>query len=113
LNPQLRLYESIPGDPPESTTIRDRTGKLGKAGLLGSVQPHGKEQSVDFRGGENTEDVLAGWTHDVADEKPDFVGSVRDPYYILEPGYALVREDGNERLTITVRNETRTVDGVA
>ena len=30
----------------------------------------------------------------------------------MEPGYQLVLEDGDERLTITVLNETKMVDGV-
>jgi hypothetical protein len=36
----------------------------------------------------------------------------RNPFFILEPGYTLVLEDGSERLTITVLPETRAVDGV-
>ena len=59
-----------------------------------------------------TEDVLAGWTTDFTAEKPDLVSSGRNPYFILEPGYVLVLEGGDERLTITVKNETNMVDGV-
>jgi hypothetical protein len=33
-------------------------------------------------------------------------------YFILEPGYALVLEDGKDTLTITVLDETKVVDGV-
>jgi hypothetical protein len=36
----------------------------------------------------------------------------RNPYFILEPGYTLVLEGGNERLVITVLDETLIVDGV-
>ncbi len=37
-----------------------------------------------------------------------------NPFFILEPGYQLVLEsdDGRNRLTITVLEETRTIDGV-
>ena len=34
------------------------------------------------------------------------------PYFILEPGYQLVLEGGQERLTITVLDEIKMVDGV-
>ena len=33
-------------------------------------------------------------------------------YFILEPGYKLIFEDGKDTLTITVLNETKVVDGV-
>src|SRR2546428_105994 len=36
----------------------------------------------------------------------------RNPYFILEPGYSLVLEGGNARLTITVLNEVKKIDGV-
>jgi uncharacterized membrane protein YkoI len=36
----------------------------------------------------------------------------RNPYFILEPGHVLVLEGGNEKLTITVLDETKVVDGV-
>jgi hypothetical protein len=36
----------------------------------------------------------------------------RNDYFILEPGYQLVLEGGNERLQITVLNETKTIGGV-
>ncbi len=35
-----------------------------------------------------------------------------NPYFVLEPGYVLVLEGGKEKLTITVLDETRIVDGV-
>ncbi len=57
-------------------------------------------------------DPLIGWSHDFASEKADLVASGRNPYFILEPGYVLILEDGKERLTITVKNETKKVDGV-
>jgi hypothetical protein len=58
------------------------------------------------------DDPLAGWKADFAAEKPDLVSSGRNPYFILEPGYALILEGGDERLVIAVTNETKTVDGV-
>src|SRR5262245_6810404 len=36
----------------------------------------------------------------------------RSPYFVLEPGYQLVLTDDSDRLTITVLEETKTVDGV-
>ena len=59
-----------------------------------------------------TEDVLAGWTWDFSAEKPDLVPTGRNPYFILEPGYRLVLENGRERMTVTVKDETKMVDGV-
>src|SRR5437870_6469096 len=54
----------------------------------------------------------ADWTSQFLTE-PDELASVgRNPYFILEPGYTLVLEGEGARLTITVLNETKTVDGV-
>jgi hypothetical protein len=36
----------------------------------------------------------------------------RNPYFILEPGYQLVLEEDDEKLQITVLDETKVVDGV-
>jgi hypothetical protein len=52
------------------------------------------------------------WTDQFAVEPNDFVSTGRNPYFVLEPGYQLVLEDGAERLVITVLNETREVNGV-
>ena len=52
------------------------------------------------------------WTADFATEKADLVSTGRNPYFILEPGYQLVLEGGKARLTITVLDETKKVDGV-
>ena len=60
----------------------------------------------------NTEEVFAGWTSDFSTEKPDLVSTGRNPYFILEPGYVLVLESGDERLVVTVKDETVNVDGV-
>ena len=52
------------------------------------------------------------WTNDFSAEKKDLTSTGRNPYFILETGYQLVLEDGNEVLTITVLNDTKLVDGV-
>jgi len=56
--------------------------------------------------------MQAGWTADFTAEKPDLVPTGKNPYFILEPGYVLVLEDGKARLTVTVKDETKMVDGV-
>lgn len=53
-----------------------------------------------------------GWTRDFHVEPAEFASTGRNPYFILEPGYVLVLQDGDEQLTITVLNETKTVDNV-
>ena len=40
---------------------------------------------------------LVGWTWDFSSEKPDLVSTGRNPYFILEPGYVLILEGGDER----------------
>lgn len=52
------------------------------------------------------------WTSDFHPDLDELVSTGRNPYFVLEPGYTLVLEAGNERLTITVLNETRTIDNV-
>jgi hypothetical protein len=52
------------------------------------------------------------WTSEFAVDKRELSATGRNTYFILEPGYRLVFEDGNERLVITVLAETRPVDGV-
>ncbi len=53
-----------------------------------------------------------GWTSDFKVDARDWTSTGRNPYFVLEPGYALVLENGGERLVITVLTDTRTVDGV-
>ena len=55
---------------------------------------------------------LEGWSSDFSAEKEALVSTGRNPYFILEPGYQLVLEGGNERLVISVLAETKMVDGV-
>jgi hypothetical protein len=52
------------------------------------------------------------WTRDFAVEPDELVSTGRNPYFVLEPGYASVLEAGNERLVVTVLAETRKIDGV-
>jgi hypothetical protein len=52
------------------------------------------------------------WVRDFSIDKNDLSSAGRNPYFILEPGYSLVLEQGRERLTITVLDETKLVDGV-
>ena len=61
------------------------------------------------RGQKQADDL---WTTDFSLDKADLVSTGRNPYFILEAGYALVLADGKERLVITVLNETKKVDGV-
>lgn len=52
------------------------------------------------------------WTSEFSVNKDDLASTGRNPFFILEAGYTLVLEGGNEKLVITVLNETFTVDGV-
>ncbi len=45
-------------------------------------------------------------------DKAKLVSRGSNPHFILEPGYTLALANGNERLVITVLDETRIVDGV-
>src|SRR5262245_37192053 len=49
------------------------------------------------------------WTADFDLDKKEFASSGRNPYFILEPGYELILEDRDNRLVITVLNETKMV----
>ena len=52
------------------------------------------------------------WTREFAIDPAEFSTQGRNPFFVLEPGYALELEDGTTRLVITVLAETRRVDGV-
>lgn len=52
------------------------------------------------------------FTSDFAADKDALVATGENPYFILKPGFQLVLEDGDERLVVTVLNETKKVDGV-
>ena len=53
-----------------------------------------------------------GWTREFHVEPGELASTGRNPYFILDPGYALVLEGGTTRLVITVLNETRRIDNV-
>lgn len=52
------------------------------------------------------------WVRDFPVDMRDLKSTGRNPYFVLEPGYAIVLEKGGERVVKTVLNETRMVDGV-
>jgi hypothetical protein len=62
--------------------------------------------------GADDRDELEGWSSDFSAEKEHLTSRGKNPYFILEPGYQLVLEGGNERLVVSVLNETKIVDGV-
>jgi hypothetical protein len=45
-------------------------------------------------------------------DKANLADTGKNTYFILQPGYRLIYEDGKDTLTITVLDETKTVDGV-
>lgn len=53
------------------------------------------------------------WQEEFGIEKCTLQTTGRNEYFILEPGYQLVLEGGDERLEITVLAETKMVNGVA
>jgi hypothetical protein len=56
--------------------------------------------------------VDPGWTSDFKVEASDWTSTGRNPYFVLEPGYTLTLENGDERLVVTVLADTKVVDGV-
>ena len=52
------------------------------------------------------------WTDEFLMDKADLVSKGTNPYFVLEPGYQLVFNDGDATLTITVLEDTKIVDGV-
>ena len=52
------------------------------------------------------------WTERFGVEPGELASRGRNPYFILEPRYRLTLEHGDERLVITVLDETKVVDGV-
>jgi hypothetical protein len=73
---------------------------------LCSVASHDDANAADPAPGED------GWTAEFGVEKDELSPTGRNPWFVLEPGYQLVLEGGNEQLTITALNETRVIDGV-
>lgn len=54
----------------------------------------------------------SGWTHDFTSEQTALTATGRNPYFVLEPGYMMVLKDGDNTLTITVKDKTRKIDNV-
>ena len=53
-----------------------------------------------------------GWQDEFALSKCKLLAAGRNPYFILEPGYQIVLEDGGDKLVITVLDRTRAIGGV-
>jgi hypothetical protein len=53
-----------------------------------------------------------GWRESFPVDKADLVDHGRNSYFVLEPGYRLFFENGDEKLIVSVLDETRVVDGV-
>jgi hypothetical protein len=64
------------------------------------------------RVGPATQPKPDAWTQNFDVATADWSDHGRNPYFILEPGYALTLEHGTERLVITVLDDTRVVAGV-
>jgi hypothetical protein len=118
----------VPG--PVTATLGKRFpgGKITKAERLVEID-HGKEEKsfelelgladgktievkVDPKGEIESEESHDEFTSTFLEQKSDLVATGRNPYFILEPGEQLVLEAGKVQLTITVLDETKTVDGV-
>jgi hypothetical protein len=56
--------------------------------------------------------AAAGWQQDFGLAQRRLVSAGRNRYFILEPGFQQILESKDERLVITVLDETKTVDGV-
>lgn len=52
------------------------------------------------------------WQREFALSECQLSTTGRNRYFVLEPGFQLVLQSGEERLHVTVLNETRTIDGV-
>ena len=104
------------------------SGLMTKLGAAKSVEDYGKLvtpilDEVDnlekvFTTKKEAEAVVTGqvqteeWTTDFGVSKDELTHTGRNTYFILEPGNFVVLVDGDERLTVTVLNETKMVDGV-
>ncbi len=63
-------------------------------------------------GAEGREGGDSSWASEFSVAKSDVAANGRNPYFVLEPGYQLVLEGSDERATITVKDEIRTIEGV-
>jgi len=52
------------------------------------------------------------WATEFPTDPSQLSSKGRNPYFILEPGYRLVLEEGASRITVTVLDETKIVQGV-
>ena len=52
------------------------------------------------------------FTSEFASERDALTATGKNAYFVLEPGFQSVLEDGDERLVITVLDQTKKVDGV-
>ena len=52
------------------------------------------------------------WATDFAADPSQLSSTGRNPYFVLEPGYQIVLEEGSYRMSVTVLAETRVVDGI-
>jgi uncharacterized membrane protein YkoI len=98
-------------------TINDRNPKFlvkiaaGDEAVTVSVNAVTGEAGV-VRGGPMPSRAVQPFTDTFRVEAVDWSPTGANPYFILEPGHVLVLERGQEKLTITVLDETRVVDGV-
>ena len=77
-------------------------------GALGRAEPQDKAAPKEVK----AEKVAVAWTDTYTVEAGDLGPTGSNPYFILEPGHFRILRKGNEELTITVLDETKTVDGV-
>ena len=54
----------------------------------------------------------SGWRERFAVNKADLAPTGTNPYFPIQPGKVLKLAHGNDRLTVSILSETRTVDGV-
>jgi Putative beta-lactamase-inhibitor-like, PepSY-like len=88
-------------------------GKEEKSYEVQLATPGAETREVKLKANGEIEDTEEDeFTNDFAAEKADLTSIGRNPYFILEPGYQLVLEGGEEKLTITVLDETKVIDDV-
>lgn len=64
------------------------------------------------RGNKDAKSGKVQWKESFTVDKTALADAGKNPYFILQPGYKLVYQDGRDTLTITVLDETKVVDGV-
>jgi hypothetical protein len=109
----LEYYEAhIEGK--DKTTIEVSVFPDGKLKPAAPAEKKGdaKKTAGKQKGEKKGKDDFAGWTTEFGVDKKDLGPTGRNRFFILEPGYELVLEAGDERLTKTVTDKTKMVDGV-